>query len=110
MLYSDVNVYDVVVAGSDPGPSGTTDVAAHVTTESTFTVTGVAARDIVLAVIKPTAPTANSGLVQARVSAANTVKVMFANAQDTTAITPGATANETWRFIVARPNTLNVNL
>lgn len=74
-------------------------VAANTTAEQTFAVTGLAAGDIVLAVIKPTAQ-AGLGIVGWRVSAADTLAVTFSN-NTGLPITP--TAAETYQVLVARP-------
>lgn len=74
--------------------------------EQTFTVTGLStgsslqASDQILAVNKPTAQS-GLGIVNARVTAANTVGITFINptAAD---ITP--TAGETYTFVVYRPS------
>lgn len=70
-------------------------VAAATSAEQTFTVTGLAVGDIVLAVNKPTA-TAGVGIVNARVSAANTLALTFVNA------TAGAVdpASESYEIVV----------
>jgi len=69
-----------------------TSVAANTTAEQTFTVAGVNVGDVVF-VNKPTAQ-AGLGIVGARVSAANTIGITFAN--DTASpITP--TASEVYR-------------
>jgi hypothetical protein len=54
-------------------------VAAATSAEQTFTVTGLAVGDVILTVNKPTA-TAGVGIVNARVSAANTLALTFMNA------------------------------
>lgn len=73
-------------------------VAANTSAEQTFTVTGVAAGDVVVSATKPSAFTAGCGLTGARVSAANTVALTFMNTS------AGAIdeASETWTFVVAR--------
>jgi len=53
-------------------------VAANTSAEQDFTVTGVAATDKILSVVKPTAQ-AGLGIVGFRVKAANTVSVTFGN-------------------------------
>lgn len=63
-------------------------VAAGTTAEQTFTVNGLATNDVILAVEKPTV-TAGLGIVGARVSAANTLAITFANVT-AGAIDPGA--------------------
>lgn len=67
-------------------------VAANTSAEQTFTVAGLAVGDVVF-VNKPTAQ-AGLGIVGARVSAANTLAITFAN-NTAGAITP--TASETYR-------------
>ena len=70
-------------------------IAAATTAEQSVTVTGVAAGDIVLSVTKPTV-SAGIGIVNARVSAANTVQLTFVNAT-AGAVDPGA---ETYEFVI----------
>jgi hypothetical protein len=72
-------------------------VATITTAEQTVTVTGVKVGDMVIAV-KPTL-TAGVGVLQARVSAADTVAVQFVNP------TAGSVdaASETWNFLIFRP-------
>lgn len=71
-------------------------VAANTTVEQTFTVTGLATTDTVF-VNKPTA-TAGLGIVNARVSAANTLAITFVNAT-AGAIDPAA---ETYAIVAIR--------
>lgn len=71
------------------------NIAAAGTAEETFTVTGVQTGDVVLACVKPT-HTANFGIVNCRVSAANTVAITF---QAEAAVNA---ASETYTFVVAR--------
>jgi NADH dehydrogenase/NADH:ubiquinone oxidoreductase subunit G len=52
-------------------------VAAATTAEQTFTVTGLTTADKVI--VNGPAPTAGTGIVNARVSAANTLAITFAN-------------------------------
>jgi hypothetical protein len=75
-------------------------VAAATSAEQTVTCTGVAVGDIVIAVNKPST-TAGVGIVNARVTAANTVGLTFMNA------TAGAVdpASETYQIVVARFDT-----
>lgn len=87
------NLFDIVV-GSTLSPA---QVAANTTAEQTFTVTGLAVGDIVTA-YKPTAQ-AGLALVGARVSAANTLALTFANAT-ASPITP--TASELYTLNVVR--------
>ena len=70
-------------------------VAAATTAEQTVTVTGLLAGDVVIAVNKPTA-TAGIGVVNARVSAANTLALTFVNAT----AAPVDAASETWGVVV----------
>lgn len=74
-------------------------IAAATSAEQTFTVTGLAVGDIPV-VIKPSA-TAGVGIVNARVSAANTLAITFMNA------TAGAVdpASESYTVLVFRPAT-----
>lgn len=72
-------------------------VVANTTTEQTFTITGLAVGDIV-ELIKPTTQ-AGLGIVNTRVSAANTLAVAFLNAT-AASITP--TAAEVYQFFVVR--------
>jgi hypothetical protein len=74
-------------------------VAANTTAEQTFTVPGVIAGDVVSGVSKPTAQ-AGLGIVNARVSAANTVAITFSN-NTGAGITP--TAGETYLITLVRP-------
>jgi hypothetical protein len=73
-------------------------VAANTTAEQTFTVTGLIVGDFVN-VVKPTAQ-AGIGIVNSRVSAANTLAITFANAT-VGSITP--TASEAYVLNVTRP-------
>lgn len=72
-------------------------VAATTSAEDTVTVTGVEAGDVVLSVVKPTA-TAGVGIVNARVSAANTLAITWVNAT----ASPVNPASETYLAVVAR--------
>ena len=74
------------------------EVAINTTAEELFTVAGVAAGDVLLAVNKPTAQV-GLGIVGWRVSAANQVGITFANVTGV-AITP--TAAQTYLFAIAR--------
>ena len=73
-------------------------VSANTTAEQTFTATGVAVGDVVIAVNKPTAQ-AGLGIVGFRVTAANTVGVTFSN-NTAGSITP--TASETYLVALYR--------
>lgn len=75
-------------------------VAANTTAEQTFTVPGVVASDFCLGVSKPTTQ-AGLGIVNTRVTAANTVGVTFSN-NTGSGITP--TAGETYKFLLVRPD------
>lgn len=77
----------------DPASVATITVA-----EQTVTVKGVKVGDIVIAWNKPTTTT-GVGVVNARVSAADTLALAFVNP------TAGAVdaASETWTFVIARP-------
>lgn len=70
-------------------------VAATTTAEQTVTVTGLLASDVVLCVNKPT-HTTNFGVVNARVSAANTLALTLIN-PNASAADPGS---ETWGVVV----------
>lgn len=73
-----------------------TAVNANTTTEKTFTVTGLAADDVILSVTKPTAQ-AGLGIVGYRVSAANQLAITFSN-NTGSPITP--TAGQVYTIIV----------
>lgn len=76
-------------------------VAINTTAEQTFTVPGLAVGDVVLAINKPTAQ-AGLFIGGARVSAANTLAIVFGN--DTGgAITP--TASQTYEVVILRRRT-----
>jgi hypothetical protein len=74
-------------------------VAADTVAGQALTVAGIAAGDVILAVVKPTEQ-AGLAAVSARVTAANTVELSFVNAT-VASITP--TAAETYTFAVLRP-------
>lgn len=74
-------------------------VSANTTAEQTFTASGVAVGDVVIAVNKPTAQ-AGLGIVGFRVTAANTVGITFSN-NTAGSITP--TAAETYLVALYRP-------
>jgi hypothetical protein len=98
-----------IVAGTMPAVRGGMDlltvtlspaeVAANTSAEQTFTVSGLAVGDIVIKVEKPTAQ-AGIGIVGTRVSAANTLAVVFMN---TTAAAVTPTASESYLILVHRP-------
>jgi hypothetical protein len=73
-------------------------VAANTTAEQTFTVNGLVIGDFV-EVNKPTTQ-AGLGVVNARVSAANTLAIAFSN-NTASPITP--TASESYQILVVRP-------
>lgn len=72
-------------------------VASATSAEQTFTVSGLTTSDVIIAVSKPTA-TAGVGIVNARVSAADTLALTFMNA------TAGAVdpASETYTIVALR--------
>ena len=72
-------------------------VAATTTAEQSFTIAGLAIGDIVVPQIP--AVTANVGIVNARVSAANTLTLTYVNAN----ASPTVPAAGTYRFLVFRP-------
>lgn len=76
-------------------------VANATTAEQTFTVTGLQVGDLV-SVTKPTTQ-AGLGIVNSRVSAANTLAITFAN---TTAATITPTASEAYVIELNRPSYL----
>lgn len=73
-------------------------VATIVAAEQSITITGAAAGDIVLTVNKPTQQTI--GLLNGRISAANTLKMAFVN-PTAGSVTP--TAGEVYDVLVLRP-------
>lgn len=73
-------------------------VAAGTTAEQTFTVPGLRLTDLIVSVTKPTL-TAGVGIVNARVSAANTLAISFANAT----AAPVDAGPELYKVLVARP-------
>lgn len=75
-------------------------VAANTTAEQIFTVPGVRASDVCVAVSKPTAQ-AGLGIVGWRVSAENTVAITFSN-NTAGGITP--TASQVYQFVILRPD------
>jgi hypothetical protein len=79
-------------------------VAPNTTVEQTFTVNGLLLGDMV-DISKPTTQT-GLGIVNTRVSAANTLAIAFINATAAT-ITP--TANEVYYIEVSRPENLTSN-
>lgn len=74
-------------------------VAANTTAEQSFTVPGLRATDFVIAFVKPTA-SAGLGIVNYRVSAANTLAVTFVNAT----ASPIDAAAEIYTVVVLRPD------
>lgn len=81
----------------DTGAISPAQVVNATTSEQTFTVTGLTTSDAVF-VVKPTHQ-AGLGIVNARVSAADTLAITFMNATAAT-ITP--TASETYKVIAFR--------
>lgn len=79
----------------DPAAVATITVA-----EQTMTVPGVLVGDIVVAWQKPSTTT-GVGVVNARVSAANTLALAFVN-PTAGSVNP---ASESWTFLIARPET-----
>ena len=73
-------------------------VSANTTAQQTFTIPGVLATDVVVAVEKPSHQ-AGLGVVGARVTAADTVGITFSN-NTGSGITP--TAAETYDFVIGR--------
>lgn len=73
-------------------------VAANTSAEQTVTVTGVTTSDVVLNVVKPTAE-AGIGIVNARISAANTVALTIMNA---TGSAVDAASEDGWQFVVLK--------
>lgn len=93
MVYRDIKVYKKTL---DPA-----SVAANTTAEQTFTVTGLdASRDVVLNVVKPT-NTAGLSIVNARISADNTLAITFGN-HTAGALDPAA---EDYLIVVGRTGT-----
>lgn len=75
-----------------------TSKSANTTGEQTVTVPGVKAGDIVVAVNKPS-HSAGLGIVNARVSAADTIAITFGNYTGS----PIDPASETYTIVIARP-------
>jgi hypothetical protein len=91
------NVQSMGIASLTLSPA---QVAANTTAEQTFTCPGLLASDVVFDITKPTAQ-AGLGIVNTRVSAANTVAVTFINAT-ASPITP--TASEVYLLAWLRPD------
>lgn len=91
------NVQSLSVVSVTLSPSIVNTITAG---EQTFTVPGVLATDVILAVNKPSAQ-AGLGIAGVRVTAANTVGITFVNPTAGN-ITP--TASEVYKFILARPD------
>ena len=74
-------------------------VATITTAEQTFTFPGVRIDDVILSITKPS-NTVGVGIVNARVSAANTIAITFVNP------TAGGVdaASETYKLVFARPD------
>jgi len=75
-------------------------VTLSTTAEQSITVTGLIATDMVVSINKPTTQ-AGLLLANGRVSAANTLKLTFAN-DSTVSVTP--TASENYLLLIYRPN------
>jgi hypothetical protein len=78
-------------------------VAANTTAEQTFTLTGLITGDVV-SITKPTLQ-AGLGIVNSRVSAANTIAISFAN-NTASPIVP--TASELYTVEINRPENTNL--
>lgn len=91
------NVQSMSVISVTLSPSIVNTITAG---EQTFTVPGVLASDICMAVQKPTAQ-AGLGIAGVRVTAANTVGIIFVNPTAGN-ITP--TASEVYKFTLVRPD------
>lgn len=76
-----------------------TSVAANTTAEETFTVPGILPGDVV-GVIKPTLQ-AGLGIVNQRVTAANTIAITYSN----NTASPIVPTSETYQVVVTRPET-----
>lgn len=77
--------------------SGASSVSANTTSEQTFTVTGLATTDVIISVNKPTHQ-AGLGIVNARVSAVDTIAITYMNTTGG-GITP---TSETYEIVVVR--------
>jgi hypothetical protein len=93
-IIKQIKIYQPVLS-----PAG---IGAGISTEQTFSVTGLATDDIVVGVSKPTAQ-ANLGIVGWRVSAANVLALQFSN---TTGGTVSPTGSETYSVFVVSPYAL----
>jgi hypothetical protein len=91
-IFSNLKVYSAALTPTTVNP--------NTTSEQTFTVTGLLADDIPIAVVKPTATT-QVGIVNYRVSAANTLAIQFANLTATTTVP----ASETYTIVVVNSAT-----
>jgi hypothetical protein len=96
MSYNTGNIVKASIISVTLSPAA---VAANTTAEQTFTVNGLQVGDWV-GVIKPTNQ-AGLGVVNARVSAANTLAISFGNFT-AASITP--TASQVYSVMVARPD------
>lgn len=81
-------------------------VGANTTAEQTFTVPGILAADMIVAISKPTAQ-AGLGIVGWRVSAAGTVGITFSN-NTGSGITP--TAGQTYLVCYLRPESVQAGV
>ncbi len=81
-------------------------IVLNTTAEQTFTVPGLLVGDVIMSVNKPTSQ-AGLGIVNYRVSAANTVGITFSN-NTGSSITP--TAAETYLIVWARPDSVQAGV
>jgi hypothetical protein len=81
-------------------------IVLNTTAEQTFTVPGLLPTDVILSVNKPTTQ-AGLGMVNWRVTAANTIGITFSN-NTGSSITP--TAGETYLIAWARPDSVQTGV
>jgi hypothetical protein len=87
------------------GPTLTSVAVATITTaEQTYTVTGLQVGDIVLAVNRPNNTPVGVGIVNARVSAANTLALTWVN-PTAGSVTPGAGV---FSIVIGRPEAVTL--
>jgi hypothetical protein len=77
-------------------------IVLNTTAEQTFTVPGLLPKDVIISVNKPTAQ-AGLGIVNWRVSAADTIGITFSN-NTGSSITP--TAGEVYQIVWGRPDSV----
>jgi hypothetical protein len=93
MVYRDIKIYQKTLAVAS--------VAAHVSAEQTFTVTGLdASRDVVLHVHNDSISTNAIGIGGARVSADDTLAINFCNPDASSAVDPANTGTGSLYTIV----------